>query len=89
LNQRHLAKVEVLYVLHFGRRLYNAGVLMVFLGKRDIPLGDQHDASVTRLEGTAVLVDASSGLILTVYRNKAALKEHRKKPKYNRHKRIA
>jgi hypothetical protein len=88
-SQRNLSQAEIWYVLCFGRRLYNAGVLMVFLGKRDIPVGDRRIQRIAQLEGTAVLIDRKSGLILTIYRNKAAYNEHRKKQKRNWHKFVA
>lgn len=61
---------------------------MCFLGERDVPAKDRSNQRIAQLVNTAVLI-GHDGVILTVYRNKNALKEHRRKSKYNRHKSVA
>jgi hypothetical protein len=81
-STRNFSEADIHYVLLYGRKLYNAGVVMYFLGRRDIPEDHLRDQRTAQLVGAAVLIDAKSGAILTVYRNKLAHRKHRKKTKY-------
>ncbi len=83
--QRNLSYEEVQYVIRHGRQVQNAGTCEFFLGRNDIPPGDRARQRIAQLEGTVVLMDIQTGLVLTVYRNrKNGLKNHRRKAKYNR-----
>ncbi len=80
--QRHLNATEIEYVILNGRRIYNAGTLFCFLGKQDIPKNER--SKFARLEGTTVLLDADQAeYVITVYRNRSALKQIRRKLKCN------
>lgn len=82
--QRGLTEAAIHYVLEHGQRLYRAGALHCFLGKRDIPADDRHDDDLCRLEGTTVLLDPKNKCcVITVYRNREALKNIRSKRKRN------
>lgn len=83
--QRNLSYDEIQYVIQYGQQVNNAGTCEFFLGRNDIPRSDRARQRIAQLEGTVVLVDMQTGVILTVYRNrKNGLKSHRKKTKYNR-----
>ncbi|MCL6512034.1 MAG: DUF4258 domain-containing protein [Anaerolineae bacterium] len=80
MSQRNVSLADVLFVLQHGQVEYRAGVALYFMGKRRIPAGAAH---AERLEGIAVMCKGSC--VITVYRNrKRALKDHRRKTKYNR-----
>src|SRR5262245_45373152 len=79
LAQRCLSAEEVEYVLEHGHRLRRTGVEFCVLRHRDIPPADRRD--VAHLEGTVVLV-SEDGAAITVYRNRRALAEIRRKASY-------
>ena len=83
--QRRLSEQDVWYVVHHGRRYRSAGVLHCFLGKRNIPADDRSDDKYARLEGTTVLLDSRLGQrVITVFRNRLAMKTIQRKAKYYR-----
>lgn len=80
--QRNVSREDVLFVLQHGKVEYRAGAALYFMSKRRIPMGI---ACTERLEGIAVLCKGNQ--VITVYRNrKRALKDHRRKPKYDAYK---
>ncbi len=79
--RRNIAPDAVDYVVAYGRMIQRTGVTFYFLGWRDIPPDDRRASWATRLEGTIVLV-ASDGEIITVYRNRRGLHTIRRKMKY-------
>lgn len=84
--QRNLSDDDIQFVLMYGRRVYCAGALHVFLGGRDIP-GDKTVARrYGRLEGTTLVLAHSTGglALVTAYRNRRGLKAMRAKAKYDR-----
>lgn len=81
--QRGLSEDDVDYVMKHGQRVRNAGACAYFLGKRDIPKEDLRKDKYSRLEGTMVLVDSLGEQIITAYRNKKALREFRRRTKYD------
>jgi hypothetical protein len=82
--QRNLSADDVTFILIHGRCIRSGGALHVFLGRKDIP----HDAArmVSHLEGTVLVMDDSyiEPVLITVYRNRKALKVIRSKTKYVR-----
>jgi hypothetical protein len=79
MSQRNVSREDVLFVLQHGMVEHRAGAALYFMGKRRIPSGIAH---AERLEGIAVLCRGNQ--VITVYRNrKRALKDHRRKPKYD------
>ena len=72
------------FVLAHGRRVYCAGALHIFLGRRDIPSDKVTYQRFARLEGTVlVLADEAAPLVvITVYRNRRGFKGIRLKKKY-------
>jgi hypothetical protein len=81
LAQRCRSVQAVDYVLEHGLRLRRTGVEFCFLRGRDIPPADRR--AVGYLEGTVVLI-GDDGVAITVYRNRRALAEIRRKAKYRR-----
>lgn len=79
--RRNLEPADVEYVLAFGTPIQRTGCTIYFLARRDIPRSDRHNSSITRLEGTAVLV-AKQGEVITVYRNRDAYRTLCRKAKY-------
>ena len=80
--QRNIKNCDIEYVLENGQRIFNGGALHVFLGKKDIPEGDNKRNRAHQLVGTTVLMNPTSGEIITVYRNRKGLKAIRKKANY-------
>lgn len=85
--ERNLAEDEVLYVVTHGRRVYNAGSQVFFLGRRDIPAQDRADQRIAQLEGLTVHTargEDGTLFVITVYRNRdRGAKDHRRKKKYD------
>jgi hypothetical protein len=78
-QQRCFGATEVEYVLDHGLRLRRTRVEFCILRDRDVPPPDRRTAG--RLAGTVVLV-GDDGVAITVYRNRAALTDIRRKPKW-------
>jgi hypothetical protein len=83
MNQRRISFTELSLVLHYGRQVYRAGVKFIFLGQRDLPvrLARQYD----HLIGTTVLISEQD--VITVYKNRNALADIKRKWKRNTRKR--
>lgn len=81
-RERHLRNAALDYVLTYGTHIHRTGVTFVFLRERDIPVADRRKDYVTRLSGTVVIV-GDRGRIVTVYRNQQALRDIRRKSKYD------
>ncbi len=79
--RRNVAPNAVEYVLAHGRMVRRTGVRFYFLGRRDIPACDRCASWATRLEGVIVVV-ASDGGVITVYRNRHGLRAIERKMKY-------
>jgi len=84
--QRNISDDDVQFVLRYGRKVRCAGALHVFLGKRDLPRDRRLQCRFEHLVGTMlVLCDAGERpVLLTAYRNRNALRELRRKAKYDR-----
>ena len=84
--QRNLSYDDVSFVLRYGQYLRCAGVLHVFLGRRNIPSDQDAYRQYAHLEGTILVLDDTyeAPTLITVYRNRQGLKSIRSKAKYNR-----
>lgn len=84
--QRNLKDDEVAFIMRHGRRIRSGGVLHIFLGRRDIPTDRATFQKYHHLEGaTLVINDAGkTPVLITVYRNRRALRDIRRKQKYDR-----
>ena len=80
-GQRTFNGAEIAYVLQNGRIVRRTGICFCFLAARDVPRADRRLAWVERLVGTTVLLNASQECIITLYKNKTALHEIKRKPK--------
>jgi hypothetical protein len=66
--QRGLSPDDVVYILHYGRCYHAADAIFYLLLGKDIPDGDHHKMS--RLIGTAIVVDKEHSTIITIWRNR-------------------
>ncbi len=83
ISQRGIGSAHVALVLKYGTRVYNGGCLFVFMRSKDVPAnisGSMRD----RLEGITLLLDPGSKHLITAYRNKKALRDIKRKRKYQR-----
>ena len=84
MQQRNLSCLDIEYVVNHGHHYWCAGALHCFLGRRDIPERDLRNSALRRLEGTTVLLEPKQRrIVITVYRNRSALKDIRRKAKTN------
>lgn len=81
LTERRLTVAQVEYVLEHGHRINRTGIAFCVLRRRDIPAEDREQAR--RLENTVVLVN-DDDVAITVYRNRNALRDIRRKSVYQR-----
>lgn len=83
LAQRNLSYRDIEYVLSHGRRIRNGKALFICLGRRDIPANDLRESTLTRLEGTVLVLDPRTGSHLTTaYRNRrSGIKDIKRKVK--------
>ncbi len=82
--QRNLSRADVLFTIHNGQRCHRDGVVFYFLGQRDLP--EDAPSNSRRLEGTTVVMDPQTLTIITVYRNRKALRQIKRKHKQTRDK---
>jgi hypothetical protein len=81
-RQRNLSDADIDYVMRYGASYHRTGITFTFLRKRDIDPEDRDQERFTRLEGMVIL--SSDGVIVTVYRNRQALRRIGRKHKYRR-----
>jgi hypothetical protein len=81
-DQRNLSEAGLIYVLLHGAKVRRTGAIFVVLRRRDIPAEDRHIDQWAKLEGTVAIVSLD-GTLITVYRNRDAFRDIRKKPKQN------
>jgi hypothetical protein len=82
-SQRNLTQGDIRYVLQNGSKIHKAGACFYYLCQKDILPEDRQEDEITRLEGTAVVLDPEQHTILTVYRNRErGLREIKKKQDY-------
>lgn len=85
MNQRRLSIEDIDYVIRYGQIIYRAGIAHFFLGERDIPLQDRSVSRISHLIGTTILIESKNLTeVITVYRNRDAIKKIRVKEKFNR-----
>jgi len=80
MTQRNLEIWDIELVMGLGKELYRSGVTFYFLGKRQVPIGEER--ALEPLVGTTVVV--GDGRVKTVYRNRRALRKIRRKSKRSR-----
>jgi hypothetical protein len=85
MNQRRLSIDDIIYVLRYGQTIYRAGIAHFFLGRRNIPPQDRSISKISHLIGTTILIESKNLTeVITVYRNRDAIKKIRTKEKFNR-----
>lgn len=78
--QRNVSLADAALVIRHGTVEYRTGVEFYFLSQRDVPTGRERE--LERLIGTTVLV--RNGRVETVYKNRKALPNIKRKPKRRR-----
>jgi hypothetical protein len=78
--RRHITPEEVLYTLRFGEQVHRTGAVFFILRRRDIPREDRWNECCVKREGTVVVLEEDA--VVTVYRNRSAYHDVRKKLKY-------
>jgi hypothetical protein len=82
--QRNLSAEEVQYVMWYGQCFRQAGALIYFLRRRDIPAWDHADDRWMRLAGTAVILTKDGRQVITTWRNRRrGLKHIKHKTKFD------
>lgn len=79
--RRNIVPDALDYVLMYGRTIQRTGVTFCVLCRRDVPLEDLRKSWAARLVGTVALL-AGNGEIITVYRNRSAVRKIARKMKY-------
>jgi hypothetical protein len=84
--RRNLSDEDIQFVYEHGHHVRCAGVLHVFLARRDIPREKCISTRFAHLEGTTLVLDDTNGrlVLLTAYRNRNGFKDIRTKTKYER-----
>jgi len=83
LAHRNLNPDEIDYVIQYGQCFHQAGALIYYLRKRDLPAWDRLDDHWLRLAGTAVILTKDGRRVITTWRNpQRGLKHIKCKPKY-------
>ena len=82
--QRNLSINDVEYTLKNGRECRRGGAIHYTLRGKDIPKQDRSSNELRRLEGMTILIAPNDNQIITVYRNKDAYTDIRKKTKCNK-----
>jgi hypothetical protein len=83
LQQRGLSFDLANIVLDHGTAINTAGALFYFMSNKDVP--NYFPISVKeRIIGMTLVVNPESNDVMTVYKNRHALKDIRKKERYNR-----
>ena len=72
--QSDIKNDEIETVLRFGRTINKGHALFCFLGRKDLPEELHRDDYFNKLVGTTIVMDFSGQEILTVYKNKKAIK---------------
>lgn len=87
--QRNISKSDIEFVMTHGQQHHATGVVFFSLRRKDIPADLGHLSSISRLEGTVVLVGMNEGnetlgMVITVYRNRqSGIRSARRKSKIN------
>lgn len=79
-NDRRISLDDLNLVMKYGTRIHNAGALFCFMRRRDIP-GDVPPVKAGRLEGLTLVLDTDETSVITVYRNRLAIREIKRKEK--------
>ena len=78
--QRNISKSDIWVAMRYGQKLHRTGIIFFFLGKNDIP--EIMLKTLEGLEGITVLLDPNNTEVITVYRNRDALRNIKRKTKH-------
>lgn len=79
--QWNLQESDVYYAMRYGQSLRRHGIVFHFVRGKDI--AQEKNGQYSRLEGTTVLSNPVTGIVITVYRNRKALPRIKRKVRYN------
>jgi hypothetical protein len=79
--RRSITRSDLDYILTYGRPIQRTGVTFYFLARKDLLAAGSPANQAAHLEGAVVLVSKDREII-TVYRNRKALRDIQRKPKY-------
>lgn len=84
--QRNLSDDEIEFVLMHGEELHSGGALHIFLGRRNLLQDRNSKRQYAHLEGTVLVLSDSEqdSTLITVYRNRQALRMIKAKAKHHR-----
>lgn len=80
-GQRRINVEDLTFVLKYGTEIHRTGVIFIFLRHRDIPDQLRHDSNLRKLEGTTVIISSDGEKVITVYRNRDAIRVIKRKLK--------
>jgi hypothetical protein len=79
----NLRPEEIEYTIAHGQRFHQAGVLIYYLRRCDIPGQDRQNNRWMRLAGSAVILSKDGQRVITVWRNQRnGLQRIKRKPKF-------
>ena len=82
-QQRGICEEQLEIVLDYGTRIYNGGALFCFMSAKDVP-GHLSGNVKEHVQGITLIINPGTEDIVTVYKNKQALKAIKRKMKYQR-----
>lgn len=80
-TRRSITHSDLDFILDYGRTIQRTGITFYFLARKDLLAAGPQASRAAHLEGTVVLVSTDQEII-TVYRNRKALREIQRKSKY-------
>ena len=81
-GQRNVSARDVTLVMDLGDKIHNGDAIFYFLGKRNIPNEYKSYDSISKLEGTTLVISKDGTCLITLYKNKKGLRNLRKKRKW-------
>ena len=87
-RQRGISTSAMELVLDFGSRIYSGGALFCFMADKDMP-GQIPPQVQERLRGITLILNLQNYEVMTVYRNRKALREIKRKDRKWYHKEAA
>lgn len=81
--QSNLRATDLELVRRYGTLEYRTGVRFYILRRRDVARYRDVEPRLVKLHDIVLIVSSDGTTVITVYRNKKALREIRRKPKMN------
>jgi hypothetical protein len=81
IDQRGIQPSWISLVLLYGTKIYNGGGLFVFMRRKDVPISVSPSVA-EKLEGITLLLDPATEAVITVYKNRQAIRNIKRKIKH-------